>query len=131
MPHETLTNIRCLWWGILFYVVRPSVFPKILKLSGTIMIRFHTNVQTTNTILQGQCHNNRSKIICNNFGLANSEDLDEIPKNAMFHWRLHCLLNNDLQKKEIKYYLSRAMRFPTMWYVRPAKAQTSLCICAV
>ena len=27
--------------------------------------------------------------------------------------------------------LSRDMRFPTMWYVRPAKAQTSLRICAV
>ena len=29
------------------------------------------------------------------------------------------------------WHLSRDMRFPTMWYVRPAKAQTSLCICAV
>ena len=28
-------------------------------------------------------------------------------------------------------YMSRDMRFPTMWYVRPAKAQTSLCIRAV
>ena len=28
-------------------------------------------------------------------------------------------------------YLSRDMRFPTMWYVRPAKAQTSLHIRAV
>ena len=27
--------------------------------------------------------------------------------------------------------MSRDMRFPTMWYVRPAKAQTSLRICAV
>ena len=27
--------------------------------------------------------------------------------------------------------LIRDMRFPTMWYVRPAKAQTSLRICAV
>ena len=27
--------------------------------------------------------------------------------------------------------MSRGMRFPTMWYVRPAKAQTSLRICAV
>ena len=26
--------------------------------------------------------------------------------------------------------MSRGMRFPTMWYVRPAKAQTSLRICA-
>ena len=25
--------------------------------------------------------------------------------------------------------ISRDMRFPTMWYVRPAKAQTSLRIC--
>ena len=28
-------------------------------------------------------------------------------------------------------YLSRDMRFPTMWYVRPAKAHTSLRIRAV
>ena len=28
-------------------------------------------------------------------------------------------------------YFSHNMRFPTMWYVRPAKAQTSLRICAV
>ena len=27
--------------------------------------------------------------------------------------------------------MSRDMRFPTMWYVQPAKPQTSLCICAV
>ena len=25
-------------------------------------------------------------------------------------------------------YMSHDMRLPTMWYVRPAKAQTSLCI---
>ena len=30
-----------------------------------------------------------------------------------------------------KVNLSRNMRFPTMWYVRPTKAQTSLRICAV
>ena len=28
-------------------------------------------------------------------------------------------------------HLSQCMRFPTMWYVRPAKPQISLCICAV
>ena len=28
-------------------------------------------------------------------------------------------------------HMSQCMRFPTMWYVRPAKAQTSLRICAV
>ena len=28
-------------------------------------------------------------------------------------------------------YMSRDMRFPTMWYVRPAEAQTSLRIRAV
>ena len=28
-------------------------------------------------------------------------------------------------------YLSRDMRFPTMWYMQPAMAQTSLCIRAV
>ena len=30
-----------------------------------------------------------------------------------------------------KSYMSRDMRFPTMWYVRPAKPQISLRICAV
>ena len=29
------------------------------------------------------------------------------------------------------FHLSRDMRFPTMWYMRPAKARTSLRICAV
>ena len=28
-------------------------------------------------------------------------------------------------------YMSQCMRFPTMWYVRPAKPQISLCICTV
>ena len=32
----------------------------------------------------------------------------------------------------IRYHnMSRDMRFPTMWYVRPAKTQISLCIHAV
>ena len=34
------------------------------------------------------------------------------------------------QTGRFDYILSRGMRFPTMWYVRPAKAQTSLHICA-
>ena len=37
------------------------------------------------------------------------------------HWRSFCAALN----------MSRDMRFPTMWYVRPAKAQTSLRIRAV
>ena len=32
---------------------------------------------------------------------------------------------------ECKYHMSRGMRFPSMWYVRPAKAHTSLRIRAV
>ena len=36
-----------------------------------------------------------------------------------------------LEGKALIPYLSRGMSFPTMWYVRPAKAQTSLCICTV
>ena len=40
---------------------------------------------------------------------ANRQDPDRIPKTN----------------------LSRDMRFPTMWYVQPAKAQNSLRICAV
>ena len=30
-----------------------------------------------------------------------------------------------------KVHMNRDMRFPTIWYVRPAKPQTSLRICAV
>ena len=33
--------------------------------------------------------------------------------------------------KTIHYHLNQCMRFPTIWYVRPAKAQTSLRIRAV
>ena len=43
-------------------------------------------------------------------------------------------LDFDLLIKWVKnrqYQLSRDVRFPTMWYVRPAKAQTSLRISAV
>ena len=45
-------------------------------------------------------------------------------------------INGLSQKVELKtdsnyLHLSRDMRFPTMWYVRPAKAQTSLRIRAV
>ena len=36
---------------------------------------------------------------------------------------------NISKRKQID--LSRDMRFTTMWYVRPAKAQTSLRICTV
>ena len=35
------------------------------------------------------------------------------------------------QTGRFDYNLSCGMRFPTMWYVRPAKAQTSLRTCAV
>ena len=35
------------------------------------------------------------------------------------------------KKLNIRVHLSRDMRFPTMWCVGPAKAQTSLCIRAV
>ena len=31
----------------------------------------------------------------------------------------------------VSHYMSHDMRFPTMWYVQPAKAQTSLRIGAV
>ena len=37
-----------------------------------------------------------------------------------------------LRKRElVALHFSRDMRFPTMWYVRPAKLQISLRICAV
>ena len=35
-----------------------------------------------------------------------------------------------VEEKRSNAYLSRNMRFSTMWYVRPAKAQISLHICA-
>ena len=38
------------------------------------------------------------------------------------------LTNSIIQEHEL---LSRHMRFPTMWYVRPVKPQISLRICAV
>ena len=45
---------------------------------------------------------------------------------------LHCSLRQHRSlEKEIQYYLSRDMRFPTMWYVRPANPQISLRIRAV
>ena len=43
----------------------------------------------------------------------------------------HAKLPSMQRVKGLKKYLSRNMRFPTMWYVRPAKALTSLRICAV
>ena len=33
---------------------------------------------------------------------------------------------NIIKSMNVRFYLSHGMRFPTMWYVRPAKAQTSL-----
>ena len=36
-----------------------------------------------------------------------------------------------LMRNVLIVYVSHDMRFPTMWYARPAKAQTSLRICAV
>ena len=38
--------------------------------------------------------------------------------------------NSYLKPNCLILYMSRDMRFPTMWYVRPAKAQTNLRICA-
>ena len=40
------------------------------------------------------------------------------------------VLNQALKAEHVGFvtdtFMSRGMRFPTMWYVRPAKAQTSL-----
>ena len=55
----------------------------------------------------------------------NIEDLDE-----MCHLYLHCLLKEKCYSEK-KYNMSQCMRFPTMWYVRPAKPQISLRIRAV
>ena len=52
------------------------------------------------------------------------------PYNQQFIW--------DQKEKSVRNFvtfttpwLSRDMRFPTMWYVRPAKPQISQCICTV
>ena len=64
---------------------------------------------------------------------VNSKDPDEIPQNPIFNMiSVNCLLIQNLpSEKDSKYHLSRDMRFRTMWYVRPAKPQTSLRIRAV
>ena len=38
---------------------------------------------------------------------------------------------NHVDLLEANLFMSLGMRFPTIWYVRPAKAQISLRICAV
>ena len=38
----------------------------------------------------------------------------------------NCVLDRSLQCTLIYIYMSQCMRFPTMWYVRPAKPQISL-----
>ena len=47
-------------------------------------------------------------------------------KTLKFSLVLHIRENFDVFKTLNEIYYSRSMRFPTMWYVRPAKAQTSL-----
>ena len=47
---------------------------------------------------------------------------------------VYILIRSQLVKSHYKkciHKMSQCMRFPTMWYVRPTKAQTSLRICAV
>ena len=46
------------------------------------------------------------------------------------HWRFTVDHNNP-SRSTVKHLIWAATRFPTMWYVRPAKAQTSLRIRAV
>ena len=52
------------------------------------------------------------------------------PKVINIHFFFIIWYTEFLQCKSYS-HLGRIMRFPTMWYVRPAKAQTSLRICAV
>ena len=83
--------------------------------------------------------------------LANSVEPDEMQHYAAFHLGLHCLPNypfrvSSIQRvnlhdvktvfvrcKQLAAYepVHRCMRFPTMWYVRPAKPPISLRIRAV
>ena len=60
------------------------------------------------------------------FELANNGEPYQTPLSDL---GLHCFSMS--HKKTLGLLLSRDMGFPTMWYVRPAKAQTSLCIRAV
>ena len=44
-------------------------------------------------------------------------------------------LNEEMTREKLEmekvYYMSHGVRFPTVWYVRPAKPQISLHICTV
>ena len=44
---------------------------------------------------------------------------------------VHAIYNQLLHVKHTAFTFFRDIRFSTMWYVRPAKAQTRLRICAV
>ena len=44
---------------------------------------------------------------------------------------LLCLMTTNARLRQVLHYLSHDMGFPSMWYVRPAKAQTSLRVRAV
>ena len=57
---------------------------------------------------------------------------DHACQNAHYKSEQLCqgILSLCLTKHECS-YMSQCMRFPTMWYVRPAKPQISLRICAV
>ena len=72
------------------------------------------------------------RVSCN----VNVKNFARDPKYSWFHehykYWIHFL--NTCRRTTIRllqYILSRDMKFPTMWYVRPAKAQASLRLCAV
>ena len=54
--------------------------------------------------------------------------LDNIPKILMYFFLLNSI-GHSIGLKRVN--MSRGMRFPTIWYVRPAKAQTILPVRAV
>ena len=51
--------------------------------------------------------------------------------NHTYRWKTSLSLIYSKKCEHATRYISRDVRFPTMWYVRPANAQTSLCIRAI
>ena len=83
----------------------------------------------TERLLMRRKESNQTKIcnVVSNWNVAKivSEYDQEIPQSQTADGRqISPLMHIALLRSEIE--MSRDMRFPTMWYVRPAKAQTSL-----
>ena len=62
--------------------------------------------------------------LCNCVHVSNFKQSQEVSAKLNYHMDLNLKKYSQLILQCIE--MSRNMRFPTMWYVRPAKAQTSL-----